>query len=276
MHLPVHCSGVAWDCEFPDLQHVFLSGTRSALSQVDSTRGGAGGLQAKEQEKRSDSRSSRDSSLPPHLLQRTAKAPLQRDPAGLTRLVPPSPEQSATLDSSTAWQSSPGQTGSGRAEPYRQQAAPHLSQSPKTQAQSDRDPALRASTGSKRTIRDLLSSRGIYLKSYAPGQHTALICPTCKGGSSSEESLSVKIEDDSQSAAWCCHRGTCGWEGGGSLSADSPAAPGRSGRAVLCCSPHFILEPHLGVLTGRALSALHTMASVAYLSYTQWQLEEHR
>ncbi len=73
----------------------------------------------------------------------------------------------------------------------------------------------------------------------------------------------MKIEDDSQSAAWCCHRGTCGWEGGGSLSVDSSAAPGRSGRATMCCSPHFVLGRHLGVLTGRALSALHTMASVA-------------
>ena len=83
----------------------------------------------------------------------------------------------------------------------------------------------------------MLATHGIYLKSYAPAQYTALVCPTCKGGSSSEESLSVKIEEDSQSAAWLCHRGTCGWTGGCSLRADSSGAPGLTGRAVMCI-PH--------------------------------------
>lgn len=156
-------------------------------------------------------------------------------PAGPGRSSTPSSEQSASRDASRQQQGGTEQPENGRAEAYRQQAAPRLSQPSEGQPQAVRDPTLKASTGSKSTIRDLLASYGIYLKSYAPAQHNALICPTCKGGSGSEESLSLKIEDDSQSAVWKCHRGTCGWEGGCSLRSDSPGAPGIPGEMACLC-----------------------------------------
>ena len=132
----------------------------------------------------------------------------------------------------------------GRAEAFRQQAAPHLSQSAEQRQQPSQGPEIQASTGSKNTIRELLARNGIYLKHYAPAQYNALICPTCKGGSSSEESLSVKIEEKGESAVWKCHRGTCGWEGGCSLLSDSPGAPSQG---VAASSVIFLTRSNLAV-----------------------------
>ncbi|CAK0787500.1 hypothetical protein CVIRNUC_010720 [Coccomyxa viridis] len=210
-------------------------GTGSALQQADSTRSGAGGLQQpKDQNRRQDTRSGRDSSLPPHLLQKTkAPSPNQNaSSAGLGRGSPAVLEQSASSEAGRQRPSTSEQPeGAGRAETFRQQAAPHLSQSAEQRQQPSQGPEIQASTGSKNTIRELLARNGIYLKHYAPAQYNALICPTCKGGSSSEESLSVKIEEKGESAVWKCHRGTCGWEGGCSLLSDSPAAPAHGRRA---------------------------------------------
>lgn len=63
-------------------------------------------------------------------------------------------------------------------------------------------------------IRDLLGTQKITLPEYAPGQKPKTRCPRCHGGSQHEDSLAVNISVDSQSAAWMCHRATCGWEGG--------------------------------------------------------------
>ena len=63
-------------------------------------------------------------------------------------------------------------------------------------------------------IRDLLETQKIVLHDYAPGQKPKSRCPQCHGGSTHEASLSVNISPDSLSAAWLCHRATCGWEGG--------------------------------------------------------------
>ena len=63
-------------------------------------------------------------------------------------------------------------------------------------------------------IRDLLETQKITLQEYAPGQKPKVLCPRCHGGSQHEASLAVNISVDSQSAAWMCHRATCGWEGG--------------------------------------------------------------
>lgn len=81
----------------------------------------------------------------------------------------------------------------------------------------------RPATGSKTTIRDMLVSRGIILQQYAPGQHNSLICPKCKGGGSAEKSFSLLISDDSETASWNCHRGTCGWAGGCSVHSGPPS-----------------------------------------------------
>ncbi|DBA96517.1 TPA: hypothetical protein ACH3X1_015395 [Trebouxia sp. C0004] len=63
-------------------------------------------------------------------------------------------------------------------------------------------------------IRDLLETQKITLQEYAPGQKPKTRCPRCHGGSQHEDSLAVNISVDSLSAAWKCHRATCGWEGG--------------------------------------------------------------
>lgn len=62
-------------------------------------------------------------------------------------------------------------------------------------------------------IRDLLETQKITLHEYAPGQKPKVLCPRCLGGSQHEASLAVNISVDSQSAAWLCHRATCGWQG---------------------------------------------------------------
>ena len=162
-------------------------------------------------------------------------------------------EQSASSEAGRQRPSTSEQPeGAGRAEAFRQQAAPHLSQSAELRQQPSQGPEMQASTGSKSTIRDLLNRNGIYLKIYAPAQYNALICPTCKGGSSSEESLSVKIEDDGQSAVWKCHRGTCGWEGGCSLLSDSP---GATAPGVAPASVTFLTTCNYGWNGGCSLQA---------------------
>ena len=78
------------------------------------------------------------------------------------------------------------------------------------------------------TIRDQLTSHGIILRRYAPGQQNSLICPKCKGGGSSEASFSVHISEDSRDAQWICHRGTCGWAGGCSIDTGPTSTTGTS------------------------------------------------
>ena len=66
-------------------------------------------------------------------------------------------------------------------------------------------------------LRDVLMEKGIVLQSYTPGQHR-IVCPSCGGGSNGERSLAVRIEDDGAHAAWMCHRATCEWTGGTSVT----------------------------------------------------------
>ena len=88
------------------------------------------------------------------------------------------------------------------------------------------DNGAEPSTSSDATIRDQLSAHGIILKRYQPDQYNNLICPRCKGGQSSEQSFAVHISDDSTEAKWICHRGTCGWTGGCSITSASPSTSG--------------------------------------------------
>ena len=62
-----------------------------------------------------------------------------------------------------------------------------------------------------------MMEKGIVLQSYTPGQHR-IVCPSCGGGSNGERSLAVRIEDDGAHAAWMCHRATCEWTGGTSVT----------------------------------------------------------
>jgi twinkle protein len=61
----------------------------------------------------------------------------------------------------------------------------------------------------------LLADAGIRLKSMRPGEAAKVFCPRCGGGRTREVSLSVRIDDDAGGATWQCHRGSCGWKGGG-------------------------------------------------------------
>lgn len=56
-----------------------------------------------------------------------------------------------------------------------------------------------------------LNDRGIELRSYKTGVDHRTICPQCQGGRSKEKSLSVRLDDDEQGAAWHCKRATCGY-----------------------------------------------------------------
>ena len=207
---------------------------------MDNNRNGASGQQRpKEQERRQDSRSGQDSSIPWHL-RHNRTGPQSAGPAGPTTPGTLSSEQSASFDASRQQQRSAEQSASARLGAYRPPSAQHPSQQLERPQQSSRDPGLKASTGSRSTIRDLLNSHGIYLKNYAPDQYSGIPCPKCKGGSSSEDSLSVKIEDDSQSATWLCHRATCGWASGCSLRSDSAGAPGVSGVSVMAPMSHAV------------------------------------
>ena len=91
---------------------------------------------------------------------------------------------------------------------------PSASEEPSMYAQKTVPFDVSASRKSGTTaIRDLLETQKITLQEYAPGQKPKVLCPRCHGGSQHEASLAVNISVDSQSAAWLCHRATCGWQG---------------------------------------------------------------
>ncbi|MFH5926429.1 toprim domain-containing protein [Roseomonas xinghualingensis] len=64
---------------------------------------------------------------------------------------------------------------------------------------------------------ELLAEHGIHLKSYAAGREERLCCPRCLGGSSREDCLAVRVDDEGDGATWICHRGKCGWRHGVTL-----------------------------------------------------------
>jgi twinkle protein len=58
-----------------------------------------------------------------------------------------------------------------------------------------------------------LAEQGITLRRVTVGTDLRAKCPKCEGGTSREDSLSVKIDPDG-GATWHCFRATCGWKGG--------------------------------------------------------------
>ena len=62
------------------------------------------------------------------------------------------------------------------------------------------------------SIRDLLTQHKLFLPAYHPGTYR-LVCPKCRGGSTHEKSLAVTVNEDGRSAAFICHRATCGHAG---------------------------------------------------------------
>ncbi len=67
------------------------------------------------------------------------------------------------------------------------------------------------------SLAGLLADNNIRIKRMGPGAQEHARCPKCEGGKSKELSLSVKIDPDAEGATWVCHRGTCGWTGGGKV-----------------------------------------------------------
>ncbi|KAL8512851.1 hypothetical protein ACS0TY_019114 [Phlomoides rotata] len=62
-------------------------------------------------------------------------------------------------------------------------------------------------------LKEKLEKKGIDGSKCTPGQHSGLICPSCKGGASREKSLSLNISEDGAAAKWTCSRATCRWKG---------------------------------------------------------------
>jgi twinkle protein len=62
------------------------------------------------------------------------------------------------------------------------------------------------------SLGDILAEARIELgrRKLSPGRSVKTLCPACGGGSTREDSLSVKLDDDGQGLAWHCFRGTCG------------------------------------------------------------------
>jgi twinkle protein len=77
------------------------------------------------------------------------------------------------------------------------------------------------------SIGDILAEARIDMgrKRLAPGRQMKIICPACQGGSTREDSLSIKLDADGLGVAWNCKRGSCGWTGNGRIADDA----GRGG-----------------------------------------------
>lgn len=69
------------------------------------------------------------------------------------------------------------------------------------------------------SVSDILADAGIRLKSIRPGHTEHVVCPKCEGGRTKEISLSVTIDREGDGCTWICHRGSCGWTGGGKVHA---------------------------------------------------------
>ncbi|KAA8514790.1 hypothetical protein F0562_017969 [Nyssa sinensis] len=78
-----------------------------------------------------------------------------------------------------------------------------------------------------RALSQKMEELGIDSHLCQPGQNSRLICPMCKGGDSSEKSLSLFIAQDGTSALWTCFRAKCGWRGSTRAFADGKSTYGR-------------------------------------------------
>ncbi|XP_073058475.1 twinkle homolog protein, chloroplastic/mitochondrial [Primulina eburnea] len=94
-----------------------------------------------------------------------------------------------------------------------------------------------ADPGQLTTLRQKLLEIGIDGNACMPGQYNGLICPHCKGGVSSEKSLSVHITKDGGAAMWTCFRAKCGWRGTTRAFADVRSTFTRMNRVVTVKQP---------------------------------------
>lgn len=62
------------------------------------------------------------------------------------------------------------------------------------------------------SVEQLLETEGFLPGTFRTGENR-LLCPRCRGGSSGEYSLSLRVSHDRAWALWNCFRATCGWRG---------------------------------------------------------------
>ncbi|KAL6779279.1 CGLD17 [Auxenochlorella protothecoides x Auxenochlorella symbiontica] len=74
-------------------------------------------------------------------------------------------------------------------------------------------------------LEEALARVGLPAWTAAEGMHR-LRCPRCGGGSDAESSLVVTSDAGAGTAAWLCHRATCGWSGRAGGPARAPSARG--------------------------------------------------
>ena len=87
---------------------------------------------------------------------------------------------------------------------------------------SDDEIAAAVKASGNRSIRSLLDQYNIHPPSYAPGTYR-MLCPKCEGGSRSELSFNVTIDENGKSAVWHCFRASC--EYSGAVHMDKPRMP---------------------------------------------------
>lgn len=91
------------------------------------------------------------------------------------------------------------------------------------------------------SLPELLGEHQIRVKRMTPGAVEKVRCPKCDGGRTKEVSLSVKIDADGNGATWLCHRGSCGWTGGGKVHTHEPVRlpPAEPPRPIQKPAPHM-------------------------------------
>lgn len=100
----------------------------------------------------------------------------------------------------------------------------------------------------EKTVAEILSGAGIWLKSQRPGRVEKIICPKCEGGRTKEKSLRVVIDEDGNGALWKCYRGGCGMSGGGRTTNGSRSTAGHEVRQRPVGKP---VTPHAPDVTAR-------------------------
>lgn len=84
------------------------------------------------------------------------------------------------------------------------------------------------------TLAALLADAGLRPKRTTAAHTEKLRCPKCDGGRTHEISLSLTIDPDGCGATWRCHRGSCGWDGGGRTSVQGQRVCAASRTSATC------------------------------------------
>ncbi|KAJ7947418.1 twinkle-like protein, chloroplastic/mitochondrial [Quillaja saponaria] len=91
-------------------------------------------------------------------------------------------------------------------------------------------------------LKQKLEELGVDCQICVPGQDNQLLCPMCKGGDSSEKTLSLFVTQDGGSALWMC---SCGWRGSTRAFADSSSSYDTSNQVTKVKKKREITEESL-------------------------------